>query len=367
MKKFKCYGCLLSLITIAGCSSGKDSGDITKQANSPAAKLPVFTLATSEYPSWSTYMVAGKAGMINPEEGGKHGPLETKHGVDLVLLIKDYDTCLTLYANSSSSAVCMTNMDSLNPALGRPSTVVMPTSQSLGADKVIAVGITKAEELKGVKVYGLAKSVSEYLFVRGLEVNGLDPEGFSFENLDPAPAATALQTGSEEIKAICVWNPFAMQTLRTAPNANAVFDSSSIPEEIIDCVVIGNDVLKQDQGADFAVLVCDVFYEINKKIDSSDAKVADATLTALGEDFSNLPLADMREIIKETKFYMTPADGIQLFADKKFQTETMPRVVSTCEKLGILEAGKSPSIGFGDSSKQLNFDSQYMQRVADNK
>ena len=364
MKKVTFYGLFFSVMAMAGCGGGDD---VANQAKTSSAKLPVFTLATSEYPSWSTYMVAGKAGMINPEEGGEHGPLEKKYGVDLVLQIKDYDTCLTLYANGSSSAVCMTNMDSLNPALGRPSTVVMPTSQSLGADKVIAVGVTKPEELKGVKVYGLAKSVSEYLFMRGLEVNGLDPADFQFENLDPAPAATALQTGSEEIKAICVWNPFAMQTLRTAPDTNTVFDSSSIPEEIIDCVVVGNDVLKQGKGADFAALVCEVFYEVNKKIASSDAKVADATLTALGEDFSNLPLADMREIVKETKFYMTPEDGIQLFSDKKFQSETMPTVVSTCEKLEILEAGKAPTIGFGDSSKQLNFDPQYMQRVAGGK
>lgn len=364
MKKFTLFGLFISVVALVGCGSGDDAA---KQASTSSAKLPVFTLATSEYPSWSTYMVAGKAGMINQEEGGEHGPLEKKYGVDLVLQIKDYDTCLTLYANGSSSAVCMTNMDSLNPALGRPSTVVMPTSQSLGADKVIAVGMTKPEELKSVKVYGLAKSVSEYLFVRGLEASNLDPAEFQFENLDPAPAATALQTGSEEIKAICVWNPFAMQTLRTAPNAVTIYDSSLIPEEIIDCVVVGNDVLKQDKGAEFATLVCEVFYEVNKKIASSDAKVADATLTALGEDFSNLPLADMKKIIKETKFYMTPADGVQLFSDGKFQSETMPTVVSTCEKLEILEAGKTPSIGFGDSSKQLNFDSQYMLRVGDGK
>jgi NitT/TauT family transport system substrate-binding protein len=366
MKKCTYFGLLFTIAAMAGCGKG-GGDDAANQVKQDSAKLPVFTLATSEYPSWSTYMVAGKAGMINPEEGGQHGPLETKYGVDLVLQIKDYDTCLTLYANNQSSAVCMTNMDSLNPALGRSSTVVMPTSQSLGADKVIAVGVAKPEQLKGVKVYGLAKSVSEYLFVRGLAVNGLDPAEFQFENLDPAPAATALQTGSEEIQAICVWNPFAMQTLRTAPKAKTVFDSSSIPEEIIDCVVVGNDALEQDKGADFAALVCAVFYEVNKKIASSDAKVADATLTALGEDFSNLPLADMREIVKETKFYMTPADGIRLFSDKKFQSETMPTVVATCENIEILEAGKAPTIGFGDSSKQLNFDTQYMQRVADGK
>jgi NitT/TauT family transport system substrate-binding protein len=348
-------GMFLAVLVLVGCKkSGNGNGN---------AELPVFNLATSEYPSWSTYMVAGKGDLINPKKGGEHGRLEKQWGVDVVLEVKDYDACLTMFGSGTADAVCMTNMDSLNPALTRACTAICPTSTSVGADKVIAVGVEKPEELKGMKVYGLEKSVSEYLFVRGLEKNNLNPADFSFANLDPAAAATALQTGSEKVKAICVWNPFALQTLRKNKDAKNIFDSSVIPEEIIDMVVIGNNSLKKEKGEAFAACLCDIYYEVNKQLESDDKKVADAALTALGEDFADLPLEDMRIVVKETRFYKTPEAGIKLFKDEKFQNETMPTVVKTCEKIGVLEEGKKPTIGYGDSSKQLNFDPQYMEKV----
>lgn len=348
--------CVL-IVLVVGCNA--PSPDST---SGEKVSLPVFSVATSEYPSWSTLMVAGKAGLVNPEEGGEPGELEKKWKVDVVVQVKDYDPCLALYANNAVDAVCMTNMDSLNPSLARPSTAICPTSTSFGADKVVAVGVDKIEDLKGLKVYGLAKSVSEYLFVRGIEAKGLNPADFSFQNLDPAPAATALQTGSNDVKAICVWNPFALQTVRTAKNSKVVFDSTVIPGEIVDMIVVANDSIKKEGGEAFACCLCDIFYEVNKRLRSDNQETADATLTALGQDFSNLPLEDMQVVIQETKFYWTPQDGIDLFKGQTFP-KTMETVVKTCQKIGVLEKDL-PTIGYGDSTKQLNFDVQYMEKVA---
>lgn len=359
---------LLALLFLSGCRKGQDE---VKVGGETTEKYPIFSLATSEYPSWSTFMVAGKAGLINPKEGGEPGVLEKKWKVDIVLHVKDYDPCITLYGSGGCDAVCITNMDALNPALGRSSTTILPTSTSAGADKVIGVDFpgdtSKAgisSYLKGKKTFGLSKSVSEYVFVRGLEKLGLNPEDYPFVNLEPGPAATALQTGSDEIKSICVWNPFALQTVRTQKRSSVIFDSSLIPEEIIDMVVIGNDSLKKDGGDRFASCICDMFYDVSRKIDSP--KSGDATLKALGEDFSNLSVADMRICTKETFFYKTPEAGIALFSNPKFVT-TMKTVVTTSEKIGVLERGKAPSIGMNDTSAQLNFSTTYMKRAAEGK
>ena len=48
-----------------------------------AEDYPSFTLAWSEYPSWSTFGVAHEVGIINGEKG-KLGPIEKKWGVDIV-------------------------------------------------------------------------------------------------------------------------------------------------------------------------------------------------------------------------------------------------------------------------------------------
>lgn len=272
---------------------------------------------------------------------------------------------LTMYGGGTVDACCMTNMDALNPSLTRGTTAIIPTSTSAGGDKVIAVGIDDIKSLKGQKVYGLAKSVSEYTYVRCLEVKELNPKEFPFVNLEPSAAATALQTGSNDVKAICVWNPFALQTLRTQNNAKVICDSSLIPEEIIDMVVVANDSLKKEKGEEFACCVCEIFYEVNKKM--ADPKTADVTYKALGAEFSNLGVEDMKVCCKDTRFYSTSDTGTTLFTSAKFQKTTMPQVVKTCQQIGVLEGGKSPKIGFGDPNAQLNFETKYMTRAATGK
>lgn len=363
--------CLALAVVLTGCQKGADK----KVSDGGTAEMPTFTLATSEYPSWSTFIVAGKAGLINPKAGGEPGSLEKKWNVDIVLDVKDYDPCITSFGAGSCDAACLTNMDSLNPSMGRACTMIIPTSTSVGADKVIGVNFTKqrgdevkkseaiGQYLANKKVYGLSKSVSEYVFVRGMEKMKISPADCTFVNLEPAPAATALQTGSNDVKVICVWNPFALQTLRTQKSADVLWDSSIIPEEIIDGVVMANDSLKKPGGDRFACCICDTFYEVCKRM--NEPKSADQTIKALGEDFSNLSTDDMKTCIKETRFYSTPEAGIKLFTSPEFQT-TMKTVVATCEKIKVL-ADKSPTIGYGDAKAQLNFDPQYMKRSAEGK
>ena len=364
-----------AIVLMAGCggetkptsTTPSEAVSATSSKTTATTGTPSFSVASSEYPSWSTLMVAAKAGLINGNKGGKPGTLEKKWNVDVVLEVKDYDPCLAMFANGAVDAVCMTNMDSLNPSLGRPCTAICPTSTSVGADKVIAVGYTSPEELKGQKVYGLAKSVSQYSYVRELEKRGLNPAEYPFENLDPAAAATALQSGSGEIKAICVWNPFALQTLRTNTKSKTICDSSEIPEEIIDMMVIGNDSLAKEGGEDFAACLCDTYYEVCKRLNDPDQTKADATLTALGEDFSKLPLEDMKIVVKETRFYDTPEKGKALFTSDSYK-KTMETVVATCQKIEVLEKDKAPpSIGYNDEGKQLTFSTKYMEMAASKK
>ncbi len=353
---------ITAMLSIVGCTETEPKSKPKVKSESATADMPTFSLATSEYPSWSTYMVAQKAGLIG-KDGGAPGLLEKKWGVRIKLEVKDYDQCLTMFGSNTVDAVCMTNMDSLNPALGRPCTAIMPTSTSNGADKIIGVGLS-VDDLKTQKTYGLKKSVSEYVFIRGAEKKGLDWRELKFENLDPAAAATALQTGSKDIKAICVWNPFALQALRSNKEAKVLWDSTIIPEEIIDMVVIGNDSLKKEGGEKFAYLLCDIFYNVSARM--NDEKSADVTFKALGEDFSNLSIDDMKICCRETSFYATPQDGIKLFSNQNFQNNIIPKVIQTCHQIAVLQ-NTAPSIGWNDSSKQLNFETKFMQKIVDSK
>lgn len=355
MKPTLCATILIVMVSSIGCSSSNRSG-----GPSGSGTAPTFTLAWSEYPSWSVFGVAEEVGLIDGAEG-QQGPLEEKWNVDVVLKLVDYDTCIQLYGSSAADAVCITNMDILGPSMDRASVAVLPTSTSIGADACITVGIENLDDLKGKSTRGLERSVSQYAFERILIKRGYNPKDFPFTNMDPGAAASAMQTGDASIQSIMVWNPFVMETLRNVSGSKRLFDSSEIPEEIIDMVVIGKDSLSRDGGNRFARCLLEAFYEVNKQM--ADPATADKTLIAIGAKFSNLGLEDMKQVVEQTRFYKSPEDGLKLLRDTQFRDSTMPAVVQFCQGQGMLSA--DPAIGFDSADSQLNFDSSYLQGLID--
>lgn len=335
-------GCSDKAKTSGGTESGKDA--------------PVFTLAASEYPSWSVFDVAHEMGLIDKEKG-KQGSLEKKHGVDIVLKMVDYDTCINMYGSKSADAVCITNIDILSPSLGRDSVSILPTSTSVGSDACIVEKSTTLDALKGMATYGLENSVSQYVFERCLEIKGLKPAEYKFKNMDPQAASTAFQNKQENISSVMVWNPFVVQTLRTRTDSKVLFDSKEIPEEVIDMLVVGKDSLGKEGGDAFAKALVEVFYAVNKALE--DEKTGDATYVALGKKFSSLDAKDMREVCTQTVFYKDAASAKALFSKKDFQEKTMSTVVNFCLSHKLID--KKPVIGYDDDKAQLNFSTKYLK------
>jgi NitT/TauT family transport system substrate-binding protein len=328
---------------------------IESKPNEEKKVVPSFSLGYSEYPSWSVFGVAADKGLIDPAPG-KMGELEKKWGVDIVLKLVDYDTCITMYGSKAVDAVCITNTDILGPSLGRKSTAIFPTSTSNGADACLAVNFkgTVGEFLKDKTVFGLEKSVSEFVFYRCLQTMGLNAEAYKFSNMDPAAASQAMQTGQAQTQAIMVWNPFVLQTLKTGKNVSRLFDSSLIPGEVIDMVVVGSDSLAQPGGENFARCLADCFYQVNKMI---EADKNGEIYVALGSKFCSLNAADMKRCCVETKFFGTSTAGNQVFSDKKFP-QVMQTIVEFYKTKKYLK--ESPVIKFGDNDAQLNFETKYM-------
>lgn len=354
---FACTTCL------SGCNSptaAPKSSSTGPTASTPDSTAPAFTLAWSEYPSWSVFGVADEKGIIDGKAGAMEG-IEKKWNVDIVLNQADYDPCIQQYGTSTADAVCITNMDILAPSVSRPGVAIMPTSTSVGADACIAVGIKSIDELKGVPTHGLEKSVSQYCFERVLELEGKKPADFPFQQMDPGTAATAMQASQASVRSIMVWNPFVMQTLRKRTDSKVLFDSSKIPEEIIDMVVVGKDSLDKPGGKRFAYALLETFYEVNRLL--ADPKSGDDTLVALGAKFSQLGLDDMKLVVKQTQFYKSPGDALKLVEGDKFRKQTMPAVIEFCVSHGICD--KKPTVSFGDSSSQLNIASEFLIGIRD--
>ncbi len=353
---------LLLGLVLAGCGGGTDKTDAT-DAEKPAEETPSFSLAWSEYPSWSTFGVAHELGQIDGKKG-KMGPIEEKWGVDIVLMEADYDTCITMYGNGQVDAAALTNMDSLIPAGSRPTVGILPTSTSFGADAVIVPKTIKdVKQLKGKEVRGLAKTVSEYMFDRNLVLAGEKPEDYTFTNMDPAAAATAMQQRQDGFDAIAVWNPFVLETLNKRDDVHVLFDSTKIPGEIIDMVVMSKDSLEKPGGDAFAHAVIETFYTVCDLMNAEATR--DETLVALGEKFSHLDVESMKVVVQQTQFYDTSAKGIEVYTGEALPG-IMKTVVDFCVAKEIVDA--APSIGYGpkgaEGDVQFRFDPSYMQKVA---
>lgn len=346
MKKYLCG--LLCLIMV-GCSN-------SNQNVNPADVVPQFTFSYSEYPSWAVFGVAHEKGYIDGAPG-KQGEYEKKWNVDIVLKLADYDSCITLYSTAAVDATCLTNMDSLSPSIGRATVAILPTSTSVGADALIVVGIDNLDDLKNHKTYGLEKAVPQYVFERNLEIAGKKPADYTFANMDPSAAAQALQTKQPNINSIIVWNPFVLQTLRNRADAKVLFDSSAIPEEVIDLVVVGKDILQKTGGDRFASCLVETYYRVNQDLQGNSTE-ADETLVDLGRKFSSLGLEDMKIVVKQTQFYSNPESALKLFNSEKFRNETTPHVVDFCLSHNIIDA--KPSVGFDDENAQFNFSTKYL-------
>lgn len=335
------------------------SGSATASGGAP----PSFSLAWSEYPSWSVFGVASQLKLIDGAKG-RQGPIEQKWGVDIELKEAEYDPCLQMYGSGNCDAVCITTLDALSPALSRPSTVILPTSTSAGADAlIVSSAIKSVADLKGHKVFGLAKSVSEYCFARNLQVLGLKESDFHFSNMDPGAAAVAMQQKQAGIDAIIVWNPFVMETLSKRNDVRVLFDSTAIPGEIIDSVTMAQSSLEKPGGAAFAHAVIDTFYAVNQRL--ADPKTRDDTLVAIGEKFSHLDLAAMRKVVEQTRFYGTPDAGLAVLTGEATKA-TMAKVTDFCVKQELVKT--APKVGYGTAAETpgvvLRFDPGFIQAVA---
>jgi hypothetical protein len=346
-------GTVVALAALAvGCPSKPGSGQ----------GRPVFTLVWSEYPSWSAFGVAAEKGLLDGSEGGV-GPVEEQWGVDIKLLQADYEVGASTFESKNCDAVCLTNLDALKRSFSRPAVAVLPTSTSAGADALLVVDIADVQELRNHKVYGLTQSVSQYVFVRNLEKLGQKEEDYQFVATDPDKAALMLQNPGSDARAVMSWNPYVLQTLKLRKEARVLFDSSSIPDEVLDLVVVGQDVLAKPGGREFACALADTFYRFNDLL--ADAARRDEMLTALGARFGHLNQDDMKKALQQTRFYRTPDEALGLFTG-----ERLPQVMKTVVAYGTGHKmfPREPRVGYGVRGEtDLRFDPSYIQAVKERK
>jgi NitT/TauT family transport system substrate-binding protein len=320
-----------------------------------------YRIAWSHYTGWEPWEYADNAGILK-----KWGD---KYNIVIKLdRINDYIESINLFTAGKYQGCTMTNMDALTiPAAGGVDcTALIVGDYSNGNDGIVTMGEKSVKELKGKKVMLVQLSVSHYLLSRALEMNGMKETDMTLVNTSDAEIGSIFKTQKGSIAV--TWNPILMNAVNT-PGAKLIFDSSKIPGEIIDLMVVNSaapaELKKALVGAWFETM--QIMQDKEKSKASTEFMAKNSGATA--DEF----IAQL----KTTAMFYKPADAVAFTKDQKIKT-TMEYVRGFSFDKGLFGQGVTTKdyvgIEFPDGSVtgsktnvKLRFDTTYMQMAAENK
>ncbi len=330
-----------------------------------AAEKDKFRIAWSIYVGWMPWDYAADKGIVKK--------WADKYGIEIeVVQINDYIESINQYAAGAFDGCVMTNMDALTiPAAGGvDSTALIAGSASNGNDGVVLKNAKSLKDIKGRRVNLVELSVSHYLLARGLSTVGLSERDITVVNTSDADIVAAFTT--RNVNAVVAWNP-QLSEIAAMPGANRVFDSASIPGEIIDMMVVNTGTLKANPK--FGKALAGAWYE-TMAIMAADDEAGRAARAFMGEA-SGTDLAGYESQLATTRMFYLPADAVD-FVNSPDLVQTMDHVRRFSFEHGILGEGARSidAVGMsfpggrtlGDTGNiKLRFTSEYSQMAADGK
>ena len=327
-----------------------------------AAPKKQFKIAWSIYAGWMPWGYAGDEKIV--EKWAK------KYGIEIeVVQINDYVESINLYTSKAYDGCSMTNMDALTiPAAGGvDSTSLIVGDFSNGNDGIVLKDKKELKDIKGQKVLLVELSVSHYLLARALESVGLQEKDVTVVNISDSDIVGAFS--AKETTAATLWNP-QLATVLATPNAHKVFDSSQVPGEIIDLMVVNTEVLRENP--DFGKALVGAWFETVALMADTGAKGV-AARTAMAKA-SGTDLAGYEGQLKTTKMFYKPAESVE-FTRGEALPKTMDHVRKFSFEHGLL-GSKAKSVDvigielpggkiLGDKSNvKLRFDDRFQDMAA---
>ena len=321
---------------------------------------------------WTIY-----AGWMPWEYGATQGIVDKwaqKYGIEIkVTQLNDYVESINQYTAGQFDGCTMTNMDALTiPAAGGvDSTALIVGDFSNGNDGIVLKGEKKTlGDLKGMDVNLVELSVSHYLLARGLERAGLSEKDLKVVNTSDADLVAAFAT--DDVQAVATWNPLLAE-IEATTGVTKVFDSSQIPGEIIDLMVVNSDTLKDNP--ELGKALTGAWYEIMATM-SADSDAGKAAREHMAKA-SGTDLAGYEAQLAATKMFYSAKDAVAFVNSPKLPA-TMTKVAEFSFSHGLLGEGaqSAEAVGMafakgittGDKDNvKLRFDPSYMEMAAQGK
>ena len=288
-----------------------------------------------------------------------------------VVQINDYVESINQYTAGAYDGCAMTNMDALTiPAAGGvDSTALIVGDFSNGNDGVVLKGTDTLANIKGQDVNLVELSVSHYLLARALDTVNLSEKDLTVVNTSDADMVAAFTT--KGVTAVATWNPL-LSEITAMPDSHKVFDSSKIPGEIIDLMVVNTETLKANPN--FGKALTGAWYEIMAAMSADDD--AGKTARTFMAKASGTDLAGYDAQLASTRMFYKASEAVT-FVNSPELKDTMQKVAEFSFDHGLLGEG-APDAGFvgietpvgvfgSESNVQLRFIADYMAMAADGK
>ncbi|MBV7392971.1 putative urea ABC transporter substrate-binding protein [Mameliella sediminis] len=331
------------------------------------AGVPVQAQEKTDFKvAWSIYVGWMPWGYL--DESGIMDKWAEKYGITVeIVQINDYVESINQYTAGAFDGVSATNMDTLSiPAGGGVDTTALIVGDFSNGNDAVIVKDGELADLAGKPVNLVELSVSHYLLARALDSVDLQERDLGgVINTSDADMIAAFTTS--DVQAVVTWNPL-VSTILEEPNAKKLFDSSDIPGEIIDLMVVNTETLAANP--DFGKALVGAWYEVLGLMAAGD----EAVLTAMAEA-SGTDLAGYKAQLESTEMFYDPVAAVAFTASPELPT-TMVNVAEFLFDKGILGEG-APSPDFvgiaypdgtttGDPNNvKFRFDTTYMQMAAD--
>jgi len=331
-----------------------------------AAPKEHFNVCWTIYAGWMPWEYAGTQGIVDK--------WAKKYGITIdVTQLNDYVESINQYTAGQFDGCTMTNMDALTiPAAGGlDSTALIVSDFSNGNDGIVLKGEgKKLTDLKGMNVNLVELSVSHYLLARGLERANLAEKDLKVVNTSDADIAAAFNTN--EVQAVTTWNPM-LSEIKAKPGVTEVFNSSQIPGEIMDMMVVNTQTLKDNPALGKALT--GAWFEVVALMNSKSA-ASTAALEHMAKA-SGTDLPGFQSQLDTTKLFYTAQEALD-FANSPTLPATMEKVASFSFNHGLLGEGakNAGAVGIafakgvttGDKGNvKLRFDPSYVQMAAEGK
>ncbi len=340
-------------------------------APAASAEAPTFTVGWSVYAGWNPYFYMQKSGILKK--------WADKYGIVIKVQRFDYAASLDSFVAKNIDACTMTNMEALDmpAAAGVDSTVIITGDYSNGNDAVLVRNGLTFDKLSGHRIMLVQKTVSEYLLERGMVLNGQQAKLSSLKLLNTSDSDIApafLNNPSND--AVVTWKPLVSQIL-VDKGVHSIFDSSQIPGEIMDLLVVRSEVLNRPDGsgARFAKAINGAWFETLQRLTSATPAQADALKISAAA--SGDTVESYKNQLKTTALFSTPKAAAD-FTSNPVIKQKMDLVRQFCFAHSLLGKGTKSvddvGISYPDGSIQgrkdrvkLRFDATYMQAAAQGK